>query len=217
MVIDYTKCIVPDITFNGPLLPLNLDDKKSLDGKQKTTKNISSLSWNVFLPGLCSWGYQEASISPLAGKEHPLPTLSQPILERDPGAAPSTCWRWTDWLKEDKQTYSLNPAELALGTHKSCEPKENLPTAHYTHVLSTLCFHSTKVLGKTNYSKQEFPIPKLFLATGLSSEGPEEHSAQNITFVSLHTVISSAWCSNRTLHAPRRMQKYGLRCRVLIF
>lgn len=35
MVIDYTKCTVPDTTSNGHLLPLNLHQKESLHGKQK--------------------------------------------------------------------------------------------------------------------------------------------------------------------------------------
>lgn len=85
---------------------------------------------------------------------------------------------------KDRQTDSLNPTELSLGTHKSRE--SSLPTVDYIHVLSTLCFHRKKLLGVTDYIKQVFPIPKLFPDTGPSFEGPVKYSIQNITFVSLH-------------------------------
>lgn len=42
--------------------------------------------------------------------------------------------------KEDKQTYSLNPIQLSLGTHKAWESKQSPLTADYIHVLSTLFF-----------------------------------------------------------------------------
>ena len=181
VLIDYTKCTDPNTTLNGPLLPLNLEVKNSHDGKHKTHTKLRLSFLRYFLTRSLFLGLSRGFHFSSGWKGAP---FASPLMANTVYRPRSTTFhmsqRWTDYLQEGQRTRLLKSYQAVSGNKQSkhdnpverwkqfIRSKENLPTADYVCVCYRLLWFYSNVLGRTNYSKEVFPMPKLFLDTGFS-------------------------------------------------
>lgn len=114
VVIDYLKCVLTNAAFNGPLLPLNLEEKNSHDGKQNPFLTSSlflglsrgfhfSSGWNgapfanpltantVYSPRSSTFHMLEMNC--ICNKDNKPHSLSPPELSQKKHENPAECWK----------------------------------------------------------------------------------------------------------------------------
>lgn len=134
VVIDYLKCVLANAAFNGPLLPLNLEERNSHDGKQKPF-----LTSSLFL-GL-SRGFHFSSGWNGAPFANPLTANTV----YSPRSSTFHMLEMNCICNKDNEPHSLSPPEMSLITKKAWKPSRVLKIIYpwqgksaYIHVLSTL-------------------------------------------------------------------------------